>query len=513
MKKLMGIQSIFIVFIASLLVACGGSDDNNNPPPVALVSSGQITGQVFGGTTGQAVSDAAVSADGQSTTTAADGSYTLSNVGLGDRIVVSVSVPGFAEQSKIVRMSNQNPNATLPVSILPVDLEQEFDPDTAQTLTVADSPASVILAATSLVQADGSVPNGNVTINLTVIDPTVDIELMPGDMQTDVGGGTLSPIESFGAIIATFTDSMGNNLNLTQGGNATIHIPLADKTGNPPATVPLYFYDETSGLWVEEGSATLVIDAAGSYYEGAVSHFSAWNADVLYPQIRINGCVENSSDARVTGVSVVSVGDDYSGTSSAITDASGNFSVIAKQDSSVLVFGLQAGIKTNTIKLQTTVSDQSMSDCLVFSTGSGASDTAISIKLSWGASPLDIDAYLVGPDDIRVYFGDKGSLIAFPFSQLDVDDLASFGPEIITIFNFPVAGTYRYSANNFSETFMPGMTESPARVELNVNGDITLFTPPPGENDNTTWDVFEFVVADDGGFSVSPINTWSSFSP
>jgi len=513
MKLITGVRSILFGLIAFLLVACIDSDENNNPPPAGSISSGEITGQILDGTTGQALFDTMVSADGQSTTTATDGSYTLSNVGLGDRVVVTVSTPGFADQSKIVRISSQNPNANLPVGILPVGLEQEFDPDTAQILTVAGSPASVILTATSLVQADGSAPNGNVTINLTVIDPTVDIELMPGDMQTDVGGGTLSPIESFGAIIATFTDSMDNNLNLTQGANATIRIPLADKTGNPPTTIPLYFYNETSGLWVEEGSATLLTDTTGSYYEGAVSHFSAWNADVLYPQIRINGCVEDSSGARVSGVKAVSVGDDYSGTSSAITDVSGNFSVIAKPDSSVLMFGLQAGSKTNTVKLQTTTSDQSMSACLVLSTAGGVGDTAVSIKLSWGESPLDIDAYLVGPDNIRVYFFDQGSLVAFPFSQLDVDDTTSFGPEVITIFNFPVAGTYRYSANNFSETFTPGITGSPARVELNVNGNITLFTPAPGENDNITWDVFEFVVADDGSFNVNPINTWSALSP
>lgn len=513
MKLITGVRSILFGLIAFLLVACSGSDGDNNLPPAAPTSSGEITGQILDGTTGQALSGAMVSADEQSTTTATDGSYTLLNVGLGDRVVVTVSIPGFADQSKIVRISSQAPNANLPVGILPVGLEQEFDPDTAQTLTVVGSPASVILAATSLTQADGSAPDGNVTVNLTVIDPTVDIELMPGDMQTDVGGGTLSPIESFGAIIASFTDSADNNLNLAQGSIATIRIPLADKTGNPPATIPLYFYDDTSGLWMEEGSATLLTDTTGSYYEGTVSHFSVWNADVLYPQMRINGCVEDSSGARVSGVRVVSVGDNYSGTSSAITDASGNFSVIAKPDSSALVFGLQAGIKTNTVKLQTMISDQSMSACLVLSTAGGTGGTAVSIKLSWGESPLDIDAYLVGPSDIRVYFADKGSLVAFPFSQLDVDDMTSFGPEVITIFNFPVAGTYRYSANNFSETFMPGITGSPARVELNVNGNITLFTPPPGENNNLTWDVFEFVVADDGSFNVSPINTWSASPP
>jgi len=132
------------------------------------------------------------------------------------------------------------------------------------------------------------------------------------------------------------------------------------------------------------------------------------------------------------------------------------------------------------------ISDQSMSACLVLSTAGGTGGTAVSIKLSWGESPER-------------------------YSRLLCRQRKS--GEVITIFNFPVAGTYRYSANNFSETFMPGITGSPARVELNVNGNIALFTPPPGENNNLTWDVFEFVVADDGSFNVSPINTWSASPP
>lgn len=516
MKAGINIRTIVLGILSLSLTACfdggGGGNSTGTTTQLAPASTGVITGQILNGTTGQVVAAASVSAGGQTTTTAADGSYTLQNVTAGDRVVVSVSGAGFADQSKIVRLSGQSPSASLPVSLLPIGLTQTFNPDTPQTLTVTGSPASVGLTATSLVQADGSAPTGNVTVNLTIIDPTVDIELMPGDMLTDVGG-VLSPIESFGAIIVTFVDDSGNDLNLAQGSTANIRIPLADKTGAPPATIPLYFYDETNGVWVEEGSATLVADAAGDYYEGSVSHFSTWNADFLYDQVRVSGCIEDSAGVRIAGAGVVSVGDDYAGTSSAITDAAGNFSIIVKPNASVLVFGLQAGVKTNTVKLATTTSDQTMSSCLVFSTGSNAGDTAVSIKLSWGGSPSDLDSYLVGPGGVKVYFADKGSLTAFPFSQLDVDDTSSFGPEVITIFNFPEAGTYLYSVNNFSGTFVPGITDSPARIELNVNSTITLFTPPAGEGANVTWNVFEFVVAADGSFVVNPVNTWSAARP
>ncbi|VAW54073.1 hypothetical protein MNBD_GAMMA06-1019 [hydrothermal vent metagenome] len=508
MNKISNFYPALIGFLYLLLIACSGGGGGGSS------SAGGISGRVINGLTGLAVPNAIVSAGDQNVATGADGSYTLENIALNDRVIVSAFSDGFAEQFKIVRVSSLDEDAILLIRLLPVGLTQTFDPDAAQTLTVPGTPASVSLGAGALAQADGSAPSGNVTINLTVVDPRIDIDLMPGDMLVDAGAGELSPIESFGAIIVTFTDAAGSDLDLAQGSNATIRIPLADKSGSPPATIPLYFYDEDNGVWLEEGSASL--DDTNSYYEGTVSHFSTWNADFLYPQTLINGCVEDVSGEVAAGVSVVSVGDNYSGVSTAVTDASGNFSIIVKPDAVVLLSGLRAGIKTNTISITTTSSDQTVDECLMFSVGSGGLGAAsVSIKLSWGENPFDLDSYLIGPDGsgVSINFITQGSLIEFPFSQLDVDDTDSFGPEIITVFSFPVAGIYRYSVNNFSGTFEPGITGSPARVELNANGNVTLYTPPAGEGTNFTWDVFDINVAADGSFVIIPANTWSALSP
>ncbi|VAW65299.1 hypothetical protein MNBD_GAMMA10-143 [hydrothermal vent metagenome] len=513
MKSTLYIYSIILTF-TSLLIACsgGGAGSSNTPSAPA---TGNISGQVLNAESGSAIVDATVSTGSQTTTTGADGRYRLENVNFDDRVVVDIKRAGFAEQSKITQLSALKTQASLPVLLLPVDLTQTFDPNIGQTLVVADSSASVTLLASSLITADGNSPEGNVSIELTVIDPTQDIALMPGNMQANTGAGELSPIESFGAIVINFTDSMGNELDLIQGATASIQIPLADKSGSPPEIIPLYFYDESTGLWVEEGSATLVVDAGQSYYQGTVRHFSTWNADSLYPQVIINGCVEDLNGERIANAGVISSGDDYSGTSSTLTDSSGAYSIIVKQNASVLISGLRAGAKTNTIKISTTTTEQAIDECLMFSVDGQAGNTSVSIKLSWGENPQDLDSYLIGPVEsgFSISFGTPGSLQEFPFSQLDVDDTNSFGPEIITIFNFSFAGNYRYSVNNFNETFSPGITESPSRVELNVNGNITIFMPPENEGDNITWDVFDFVVADDGSFTVAPVNTWSAFRP
>ncbi len=466
--------------------------------------TGEITGQVINGLTGQAIASAIVHADGKTTTTAANGEYTLENVTVNDRVIVSISAAGFAEQSKVVPLQNQDDIANLFVKLLPINLIQTFNPNEAQALSVENSPARVELSASSLVQENGSTPSGNVTVNLTVIDPTIDIEFMPGDMLTDVNG-VLSPIESFGAITVTFTDDAGNDLNLAPGTTANIRIPLADKTGTPPATIPLYFYNENNGLWVEEGSATLVTLGDESYYEGTVTHFSTWNADIILDRVLIHGCIEDSEGSPVTGARAKSTGSDYSGSSSAPTDALGNFSIFVKQNASALIFGQHRGTKTNTIEVSTTTQEQTLDSCLLFST---ISDINISITLSWGENPTDLNSHFEGPD-IYVNNNSLGSLNFWPYARLDVDDSDGFGPEVITISYFPYAGTYRYTVHNFSDTFNPGITDSPTRVELNINGNTILYVPPANEGTNRVWNVFEFNVASDGSFTINTLNTWA----
>ncbi len=132
---------------------------------------------------------------------------------------------------------------------------------------------------------------------------------------------------------------------------------------------------------------------------------------------------------------------------------------------------------------------------------------AITIVLTWGASPSDLDSHLTGPNPdgsrFHVYYSSRGSLTSAPFANLDVDDVTSFGPETITITQMS-AGTYRYSVHDFSNRNSnpsSGLGSSGAKVQVYTAAGLAQTFSVPGQA-GTLWTVFEL-----SGTLASPVIT------
>ncbi len=463
-----------------------------------------VVGKVFDYTTGSPLSGLNVTIGTQTVTTAQDGSYVapVEEDGAIERVVVGVSGEGYARISKIVSIEDgDNARVSLDINILPVAFSDTFDATTDFTVQVTDSPANVVIGADSLVLSNGNAPVGEIRAELTPINPALDIDLMPGDLTISNG----DPIASFGAIIVNFTDASDNALNLAAGETAVIRIPVSTRGASTPASIPLFYYDDEAGVWVEEGTATLSAD--GTYYEGTVSHFTTWNADYLYDSVTISGCVQDENGIRIPNATVHVEGKDYNGMASSLTDSDGNFTVDAMQNGTALVSAALLGKVSNVAEIYSP-SNVTITDCLILG------DVPLSVRLTWGEHPYDLDTHVIGPDNYHIWYVSQGSLSSEPFANLDVDDTDSYGPEVFTALSFPEAGTYHYAIYNYSGSHTPNITNSPARVELMLNGSTTVFTPPAGEAETDTWwNVFDIIVAEDGNMTITPINTWSSNEP
>lgn len=418
--------------------------------------------------------------------------------------VISSNVSGYSEASRRVAYTeiSQENNLYLP----PIHAEVTFN-STENSELIIDGKTLVLIDKDSFINPSGALASGQIKAELFIIDPTLDIDLMPGEMITSnpSDGSLMVPIESFGAITATFRNEAGEPLQLASGKTAEIRIPVSGST--PPATIPLYYYDDIKGVWVEEGKATLTHDITDDYYLGHVSHFTTWNADRIYETITISGCVVDTEGVRIPNARINSEGQNYNGRSTAFSDSSGNFSVSAKMNSTQFI-SASNGQQSRTITVDSSSEDITISECLVL-------DNATSkIELKWGESPTDLDSHFYGPADnearFHVYYQNDTAIINGANIYLDVDDTSSYGPEVITIPDYSLPGIYQYAVHNYSEDGV--IQRSETRVELIINDQRTLFVPPEGDP-KIWWHVFEVEVLQDGSTIVNTINEWADSAP
>lgn len=134
--------------------------------------------------------------------------------------------------------------------------------------------------------------------------------------------------------------------------------------------------------------------------------------------------------------------------------------------------------------------------------------------LTWGENPRDLDSHLYTPEiegsSYHVYYGSQGSPGTAPYAWLDVDDVTSFGPEVVTIEDLH-SGTYQYSIYEYSGDLT--LTESEAVVQV-FRGRQLVGTYPipttPQAGDHWWWNVGT-VDGDTGAFTL--VNTVTAEGP
>lgn len=122
---------------------------------------------------------------------------------------------------------------------------------------------------------------------------------------------------------------------------------------------------------------------------------------------------------------------------------------------------------------------------------------ALRIILTWGSSPSDLDAHFTGPltgstQRFHCYFGNRSPTNSQ--TNLDLDDVSSFGPETITT-TLSAEGMYRFSVHNYSNDGINGAREigqSPTRVQVYDNsGLVRQYVAPVTTLNGNVWRVFE----------------------
>lgn len=182
------------------------------------------------------------------------------------RYVINAELDGYVPVSQIHIGSAME---ALTLEFQPTHTET-FDP-TVGVEAEDPSGTQISVGPNQLVDADGNEPTGDVTLNMYTYD--LENEEMVGDMSGVNDQGEEVAMESAGAFYASFEDEDGDELNVKEGETVDVSVPVEEE--RPDEVLTVWSYDEETGLWVEEGVATL----EDGRYVAEVSHFSYWNFD------------------------------------------------------------------------------------------------------------------------------------------------------------------------------------------------------------------------------------------
>jgi len=183
----------------------------------------------------------------------------------------------------------------------------------------------ISLPANGIVKAsDNSNCTGTVNVYAAYIDPTsTDIlDKVPGSFMANDKDGKRVLLSSYGMMAVELESSGGEKLQIKSGSTATITSPIPSSAqSSAPATIPLWYVDESTGLWKEEGIAT----KQGNNYIGTVKHFTYWNCDIQVQTVMLTATFKTANGQPLVNASIVikPTTGNYYGTAHGYTDSLG----------------------------------------------------------------------------------------------------------------------------------------------------------------------------------------------
>jgi hypothetical protein len=212
-------------------------------------------------------------------TTDAFGVFTINDANAFEKFAyITAEKDGYIEGSRALVPSASGVNQ-IEIMLLEKDVVATINSGEASSVDL-DNGTTVTFDG-DFVMANGNAYDGAVDVILKHLDPGDDnmTMMMPGMLFAQNSNGNAVTLETYGMLAVELKSASGEDLQLAEGSTSQITIPLAEHVSNPPSTMPLWYFDEDGGYWIEDGVATL----QGNTYVGEVTHFTFWNYDYPYP--------------------------------------------------------------------------------------------------------------------------------------------------------------------------------------------------------------------------------------
>ncbi len=327
MKLTLRYIAYFLLFFALLTNYQCQKNPQDVPQPIDPLAE-KVTASIKGRVTDEnnkPVNNASVVAGTTTATTDINGFFELSNIQLAKNAgFVLVEKTGYLKGCRTI-FTNSGIVNNVEIQLIPKTNRGNFTASAGgniviQSGTSVSFPASGVINATTKAAYTGTV--NVIGAYLDPTDPKLSL-IMPGNLVGLTTTNEQKVLQTFGMIAVELEGSGGEKLNLATGKTATITMAIpASLQTSAPATIPLWFFDETKGLWKEEGSAA----KQGNNYVGTVSHFSFWNCDVPNNFVNLKLSLKDQSGNPAIGYQVALKNTTNNSIAYGVTDAAGSVS-------------------------------------------------------------------------------------------------------------------------------------------------------------------------------------------
>lgn len=311
-KKLTAKLGVFVFLIALSFTACQEMGDGVEPPTPQqpeptptpepspnfpsrpdltnyVPAQEPVTANVFGfvvDENDQPLAGAEVELENAMTTTDEFGHFSFENVSMnGLGTMVKVKQAGYFDGSRRF-FPTAGDESRVKIELIPRVVSGTFNTSAKGTVAMNDG-AEVDFTNANIVDENGDPYTGEVQVASYYLDPTDErtFEQMPGNLQGIDSEAEDVALVSYGMMVVELEGAGNQSLNIGDSTMATITMPVPQELlADAPAEIPLWSFDETFGVWIQEGTATL----QNGEYVGEVSHFSFWNCDAPFELIKLD---------------------------------------------------------------------------------------------------------------------------------------------------------------------------------------------------------------------------------
>jgi|GEM_PF-1213557 len=443
-------------------------EEEEEPPPPA--PEGWLYGRLMDATTGRPVEGATVATvSAGNAHTSTEGGVFFLPLPAEETLLLRINAPGYAPTSQHVRVK-EGLASFAEFFLLPFISPETF---LAQEEIVMQRDGAKVVFPAGVLDTQAL----EVTVSLAWLDAENPNHLaaFPGGFRTNQG----EVLESFGAIALEVREAeTGKLLNLKAGAEHFAEVTVVASPHTPGET-PLWVYDEEAGLWSQEPGEGFACEGVGTERrcKAKLPHLSWWNIDLPIPLTCLKACAVDADNRPVAGVYLEARGVEYRSASAQLSGADGCACLQVRPGLELDLTATLLGGISETKRLTPQGEAPSCSPGCLNEVSLRLSPPRFQALLSWGATPADLDAHLIGPCSdasspactegrFHVYYGRLGALSEAPFAALLEDVRSGFGAEILSL-SACAEGSYRYSV--FSDN-APLLASSQAKVIILLPG-------------------------------------------